>query len=320
MKKLIIISGATATGKTEFSLKIADLIKNENLGSSKIINFDSLLFYKELNIGTAKPTLEERRGHEHLLIDIASITTPMNAHQYIELAEKEINDCHQEGSIPILVGGSAFYLRALIKGMYESCRISPELREQVDLEYKEKGIDPFISFLKKHDPKSHETLHENDHYRIIRAYEHFKQSGTPLSEEKERMDELNPYDLSLGKNDWELHHIYLELPKEEHWSYITSRTTSMIQQGLVLEVENLLKAGFTGSEKPLGSIGYTETLSFLKGEFKNEADYLERISISTRQLAKSQRTFFKKITPKSSYHPLKDELRLLAECKDFILR
>jgi tRNA dimethylallyltransferase len=318
LKKLIIISGATATGKTSFSLKIADLIKNENLGSCKIINFDSLLFYKELNIGTAKPSLSERNGHEHLLIDITSAKDPINAHQYVQLAEKEILQCHNSNTIPILVGGSAFYLRALIKGMYESTSTDDQLREEVDLEYKDKGIKPIIDFLLKNDPKSMEVLHENDHYRIIRAYEYFKQTGKPLSSEKKRMDELNPYDLSTGKNGWQLHSIYLDLPKEEHWSYITQRTEAMIKAGLVQEVEELLKMGFTGTEKPLRSIGYLETLSFLKGEFKSTEDYQERISISTRQLAKSQRTFFKKITPKLSYHPLKDEEKLLKECREFI--
>lgn len=318
MKKLIIISGATATGKTSFSLKIADLIKNESLGKVKIINFDSLLFYKELNIGTAKPTLSERKDHEHLLIDITSAKAPINAHQYIQLAEKEILECHNSNIIPILVGGSAFYLRALIKGMYEAPSTDEDLRVKIDLEYKEKGIKPIIDFLSKNDPKSVEVLHQNDHYRLIRAYEFFKQTGKPLSAEKSRMDELNPYDLSTGINVWELHHIYLELPRDEHWSYITRRTEEMIEAGLVKEVEELLKDGFTGEEKPLNSIGYSETLSFIKGEFNSPKEYQERISISTRQLAKSQRTFFKKITPKLSYHPLQDEEKILHECREFI--
>lgn len=319
MKKLIIISGATATGKTSYSYKIADLIKNELSTEVAIINFDSLLFYKELNIGTAKPTAHELATHKHHLIDISSAKSPLNAHEYIQLAEKEIELCHEKKIIPILVGGSAFYLRALIKGMYESTTISNDLREELEKEYKENGIAPFIEFLKINDPKSMENLHENDHYRLIRAVEHFKQTGSPISLEKERMDELNPYDLSSGKHDWDLHHIYLDLPKAEHWGYITSRTKQMIDQGLVTEVENLLKDGFTGTEKPLGSIGYIETLAYLKDEFSSIEEYSERISISTRQLAKSQRTFFKKITPKYSYHPLQDEERILSECKNFVL-
>lgn len=315
---MIIISGATATGKTSLSLKIADLIRDKTHKKSCIINFDSLLFYKELNIGTAKPSLDERKVHPHYLVDIASIKAPINAHDFIKLAEEKIENCFRQGILPILVGGSAFYLRALIKGMYESQSINQELKDEVSQAYQNKGIGPIRDFLKKYDLDSYNSLHENDHYRLIRAYEYYRQTSSPLSMEKKKFDELNPYDLSHGiHKDWDTHHIYLEIPRDEHWPYITNRTKEMFNSGLVLEVETLLKAGFTGDEKPLKSIGYIETVKFLKGNFTSEEEYLERISISTRQLAKSQRTFFNKITPKKSYHPLKDENRILSEVISF---
>ncbi len=318
MKKLIIISGPTASGKTSYSIKIADEIQSKTKLKPVIINFDSLLFYKELNIGTAKPTTKERGGHPHLLIDLCSAKEPMNAHDYIQLAEEKILSCHKKGEIPILVGGSAFYLRALIKGMYESTKVSEESKQEVDQLYKAEGIKPFIDFLEKKDPETMKILHENDHYRIIRAYEHIIQTGQPFSLERKRMEALNPYDLSNGVHqDWELHHIFLDLPKEEHWSYITRRTKKMKEDGLVEEVKYLLSSGFTGEEKPLKSIGYVETLDFINSKFESEDDYLERISISTRQLAKSQRTFFKKITPKNSYHPIQDEEKILSEALEF---
>ncbi len=274
-----------------------------------------------MNIGTAKPTKEERGEHPHLLIDICSAKEPMNAHDYIQQAENQINSCHQAGEIPILVGGSAFYLRALIKGMYESTKVDTESKKEIDSLYKEKGIKPFIEFLESKDPDTMKILHENDHYRIIRAYEHVLQTGQPFSVERKRMEALNPYDLSSGiHEDWEIHHIYLDLPKEEHWSYITRRTRQMLEDGLVGEVEKLLSSGFTGEEKPLKSIGYIETIEYLQNKFENESEYLERISISTRQLAKSQRTFFKKITPKFSYHPIKDEEEILKNAIDFVRR
>lgn len=284
----------------------------------RIINFDSLLFYKELNIGTAKPSAEERGDHPHFLIDLCSAKEPMNAHDYIQMAEAEIKKCHEDGEIPILVGGSAFYLRALIKGMYESTKIDEKLKAQIDSEYKENGIEPFISFLKEHDAETMEILHENDHYRIIRAYEHIRQTGEPFSNERKRMEANDPYDLAKGiHSDWSLHHIYLDLPKEEHWSYITGRTTSMVEGGLVEEVQDLLNSGFTGQEKPLNSIGYIETMDWINKKFESKEDYMERISISTRQLAKSQRTFFKKIHPKLTYHPLQDEAKILKEALEF---
>lgn len=316
---MIVVSGATATGKTSYSIKIAEKIRSELSQNVRIINFDSLLFYKELNIGTAKPTKEEQKGLPHLLIDISSAKDPLNAHDYIKMAEDEINKCHQDGDIPLLVGGSAFYLRALIKGMYESTSIDESLKKEIDDSYKKNGIEPIIDFLKEHDPESLSVLHENDHYRLIRAYEHYKQTGGPLSLERKKMEAKDPYDLSTGVHeDWDFHHIYLELPREEHWSYITGRTTQMIQDGLVSEVKALLSSGFTGEEKPLKSIGYIETLAYINGEFQSEEEYMERISISTRQLAKSQRTFFNKIHPKNSYHPLQDESKILLDCLNFI--
>lgn len=235
------------------------------------------------------------------------------------MAEDEINKCHEAGDIPLLVGGSGFYLRALIKGMYESTTIDEKLKQEIDAEYKDQGIEPIINFLKENDPETMAHLHDNDHYRIIRAYEHIKQTGNPLSSERQRMEAKDPYDLSTGAHeDWNLHHIYLELPREEHWSYITRRTSQMIQDGLVKEVKELLENGFTGEEKPLKSIGYLETMGFIAGEFKTEEEFMERISISTRQLAKSQRTFFNKIHPKINYHPISDEVKLLSDCIDFI--
>ena len=318
MKKLIVISGPTASGKTSYSIKIASKIKEQLDIDCKIINFDSLLFYRELNIGTAKPTLEERSGIPHMLIDVASAKTPLNAHDYIQMAEKEIEACHESGIIPILVGGSAFYLRALIKGMYESVSPSQELKTEIDGLFKSKGITPFIEFLKENDPETMEILHENDHYRIMRAYEHIKQTGETFSAQRKKMELNDPYDLSKGaRSDWDLHHIYLDIPREEHWSYITRRTKEMIDSGLVEEVKELLGNGFTGEEKPLNSIGYIETLKYLNNEFEDSEAYSERISISTRQLAKSQRTFFNKISPKLSYHPLQDEEKIFSEALDF---
>ena len=203
--------------------------------------------------------------------------------------------------------------------MYKSQSIDQKLRDEINQDYETNGIEPVRDFLKKYDLDSYQSLHENDHYRLIRAYEHKLQTGEPISKEKKKFDDLNPYDLSQGiHTDWNIHHIYLDIPREEHWPYITDRTKLMFKNGLVTEVESLLKVGFTGEEKPLKSIGYVETINFLKGHFTSEEEYLERISISTRQLAKSQRTFFNKISPKMNYHPLHDEEKILANVIFFI--
>lgn len=306
-KKIIIISGPTASGKTSTSMNIYDELLKVGL-SPAIVNFDSLLFYKELSIGTAKPTREELSKYEHHLVDIRSAKDPLNASDFLSLADEALELIFKENKVPIFVGGSAFYIRAFLKGMYDSNPTPKELRLSIEREYQEKGIGFIRNFLEANDPLSFSTLHENDHYRNIRAYEHYKSTGSPISAEKEKSEKNNPYDFSLNRfKGVQLIHIYLDLPKDEHWEIIQKRTLEMVKNGLVQEVNHLLSAGFTGEEKPLCSIGYKETIQFINQGFSTQDEYITRIAISTRQLAKSQRTFFNKVTPKEVFHPIKDK-------------
>ncbi|MCK5884501.1 MAG: tRNA (adenosine(37)-N6)-dimethylallyltransferase MiaA [Bacteriovoracaceae bacterium] len=313
------ISGPTASGKTSFSIALAKRINSLDPNSAVIVNFDSLLFYKEISIGTAKPSLDERDGVEHRMIDICSAKFPTNASEYVERAREEVNKIHEEGRIPILVGGSGFYLRSLIKGMYEAATPSIEVKERVDQMYADKGIDPFRKVLKENDPETYQLLHENDHYRIQRAVEFYWTTGNKISDERKKMDERDPYDFSKDlANEWHCHHVYLDLDKETHWKIIHQRAEEMVKLGLEDEVRNLLDNGFTGEESPLQSIGYKEMVGYIKGEFSTMEDCLERISISTRQLAKSQRTWYKKIGPKNQYNPLTDIDLFLNDCLSFL--
>ncbi|MBT3236169.1 MAG: tRNA (adenosine(37)-N6)-dimethylallyltransferase MiaA [Bdellovibrionales bacterium] len=298
-RALFIISGATATGKSDLAIALAQLITKKHQAPTEIVNFDSLLFYRELTIGTAKPTPEQLAETPHHMIDLCSIRSPLNASAYCDIATEIIQQLHHEGKIIILVGGSAFYLRALIKGMYHSPAISLEIRQRSNELLQNEGITPFQSILKEHDPDSFNSLHSNDHYRIVRAVEYWWASGTPISDERKKFTKLDPYDFSKNIHpEWNIQHFYLTLSKEWHSEIIYKRAARMIEQGLQQEVEELLAQGFTGKEKPLQSIGYKETLQYISNQFNNPQEYLERIAISTRQLAKSQRTFFNKITPK----------------------
>ncbi len=318
MNKLIVVSGPTASGKTKTSIAIAKKIQDELGKKAAIVNFDSLLFYKEISIGTAKPTIEEQAGIEHHMIDIESIKSPMNAAQFIKIGEKVILDLMKEDKVVILVGGSAFYLRALLKGMYESPTPSKEIKDKLDEWYKKEGIAPFIEYLKEHDPESLITLHSNDHYRLMRAVEHFEATQTKISLQKKELDDQNPYDFSKIAHPWSILHIYLDLPKDEHFQVITRRTEEMFAQGLMEEIAGLHENGFSLEEKPLLSIGYKEAIEFRQGLFANAQQCIERISISTRQLAKSQRTFFNKITPKESFNPLHDQVKIMERVEKFI--
>ena len=195
-KKTIIVSGPTGCGKTSTSLILGKELAKKKI-NSVIVNFDSLCFYRELNIGTAKPTSIEREQHPHALIDIVSISEDFNTSHFIKIAEEEISKLHQQGIIPILVGGSAFYLRALIKGMYETEITPNDIKEEIDKIIRDQGLKGIIEKLNELDPISVQTLHPNDEYRLIRALEHCLTTKSKWSDQKKRKDEIDPYDLPI---------------------------------------------------------------------------------------------------------------------------
>lgn len=318
MSKLIIISGPTACGKTMTSINLAERIINQLKIPAVIVNFDSLLFYKEISIGSAKPSLSERKNIEHFMIDIASIKSPMNAADFIKIGESLIKDLMSQGKCVLLVGGSAFYLRALLKGMYESVTPTEEIKNKFETQFQQRGISPIIDFLKLNDPESLINLHQNDHYRLIRAAIHFEMTGTKISSQKKLLDELSPYDFTEIIHPWEFLHLYLDLPKDLHFEIIKKRAEKMFSEGLLDEIEWLASQGFSLEEKPLSSIGYKEAIELRNGLFKTKEECIERIAISTRQLAKSQRTFFKKMNPKLDFNPLSDQEKIFSTVELFL--
>lgn len=316
--KLIIISGPTASGKTSTSIKLANFINQKLNKQVSIINFDSLLFYKEISIGTAKPTASEMGSITHYLVNTTSIATPINASDYIKEAESIIYQLHHQEKVVILVGGSAFYLRALLKGMYDSPKTDDNIKVEAAELLKNHGIEPIIEFLKNNDPEVLQYLHHNDHYRLVRAYEHFKSTGTKISEQKKLSDENDPYDFSKISHPWDILHFYLDLDKSTHQNLILQRTKQMFSDGLLEEVKSLLSQGFDSNLKPLQSIGYKETIDYIRGNYSTLDACIERIVVSTRQLAKSQRTFFKKIHPKLEMNPLQDQDKILEITQSFL--
>lgn len=328
-RPLIIISGPTATGKTATSIQLAKFLIKHQI-QAEIINFDSLLFYQEISIGTAKPTPEEMNGIVHHLVGINSIAHDLNAADYIQKAQDIIQQLHVKKIVPILVGGSAFYLRALMKGMYkeesDSTLLESALEDQ-KLVIKQKwkdildkdGIAPIISYLTLNDPEALNLFHTNDHYRLTRAAEHFDLTGNKISEQKKHFDTLSPYDFTENQHQYHFIHFSLDFDKTKHWEIILNRTNQMIDAGLEKEVKDLLAQGFRTNLKPLLSIGYKETIQFLNQEIKTKEELIERIAISTRQLAKSQRTFFKKITPKITLNPLTDHEKIQQLSLNFLM-
>lgn len=308
---MIVISGPTATGKTDTSISLARELGGE------IVNFDSLLLYKEITIGTAKPTREEQGQVPHHMIDVASITEPLNAAAYAKMALPLIEKLHKENKLVYLVGGSGFYLQALLHGMYDSPTTPKEITEKSDALYDKEGIAPFLEILKTSDPASFNRYHANDHYRVRRAVEHFWSTGSRLSEARDLKDQDNLGRQESNIHGWDVLHIHLDVPKEEHLEIIKKRSVKMLGLGLIQEVKELLAQGFTGQEKPLQSIGYKEVVDFLNGGFESEEQCLERIVISTRQLAKSQRTWFNRVSGKLTFHPLSEQTTILQTASKF---
>lgn len=302
-RKLVLLSGPTASGKTSLSYKL------QKEFSFSLCNFDSLLFYKELNIGTAKPSVDELRKFPLELINMRSLfDKPMNASTYCDEAVPLIDKLHSEDKVPLLVGGSGFYLRALIKGMYPSETVTDEVKKKISL-----INDPFQK-LKEVDPIAHAKLHGNDSYRIQRALEHYFSTGKAFSKaEEERIDRYK-------QKGWQLFHIHLNPDKESAWKQICLRTEEMLKQGLIEEVKQLLEAGATGDEKPLQSVGYKETISFLRSSETDLKALSERISISTRQLAKAQRTWFQKVQGMHIIPSPDHSDRIILQLRDFLSR
>ncbi|MGI4993851.1 tRNA (adenosine(37)-N6)-dimethylallyltransferase MiaA [Halobacteriovorax sp. GFR7] len=316
-KKLILILGPTASGKTGISIELA---KRIGIDRCHVINFDSVLFYNELNIGSAKPDEKEMDGVIHHLVSISPITNELNASDFVELAKNKINELHARGITPILVGGSAFYLRSLVRGMYESESTDEAIQQEARAIYEKEGMAPIVDYLKTHDPESLENLHENDHYRRTRAYEYHRMTGKKISEQKKQADDQGAYDFSTNIHGWETLNICLDLPKEEHWEIILKRTKQMLSQGLLNEVKEIMKNNEHHAQlKALKTIGYKETIQFLNGEITSEEELIEKIYFATRRLAKSQKTFLKKVTPLSRFHPLSQRNDIYNLVEDFIL-
>ncbi len=310
--KVVIISGPTATGKTNMAIELA-----RNFGG-EVVNFDSLLLYKEITIGTAKPTPEERQKIPHHMVDVTSIAHPMNAADYEKAAYPVVEKLLKEKKIVYLTGGSGFYLQALLKGMYDSPTTPMEIMKRSETLYESEGINPFRDLLRQHDPLSFERYHENDHYRIRRAVEHWWTNNSRFSEQRNKKEISNTTLPGQSVHGWDIFHVYLDMPKEEHLKIIENRTDRMLESGLIEEVKALLAQGFTGLEKPLQSIGYKETLDFIFGVYKTKAECRDRIVISTRQLAKSQRTWFNRDDSKHCFHPVHDGKKIIAAVAEFL--
>ena len=278
MKPILVICGATATGKTSLAVDCAKALNTE------IISADSQLVYRGLNIGTAKPTLEEMQGVKHHLIDVVSAEDSFSVSDYEKMALPIIDRLLTEDKVPVVCGGTGFYINSILYNLgYGNAKADSEIRARYEKILQDKGKEYIFELLKNVDPESAEKLHPNDVKRTIRALEIYESSGKKKSDQN---DEFKPrYDYVA---------VAIDYPREQLYSRIESRVDSMFNAGLVKEVEGLKSVGIDKNCQSMQAIGYKEVLEGLNNGV-NESTMRDIIKLNTRHYAKRQQTFFKKL-------------------------
>lgn len=278
--KLIVLTGPTAVGKTALSIQLAKRIGGE------IVSADSMQVYKYMDIGSAKITKEEMEEVPHHLIDVLDPDEEFHVFRFQEMAKEAIKGIFERGHLPILVGGTGFYIQALVYDIaFGEEEDHSAIRERLENTAREKGSAYLYEYLEKVDPDSAKIIHPNNQKRIIRALEFYELNGTPISEhnKRERQKE-SPYDFC---------YFVLNDDRELIYQKIDQRVDEMLAKGLVEEVRALKEMGFQKDMVSMQGLGYKEILSYLDGECTlDEAVYL--IKRDTRHFAKRQLTWFKR--------------------------
>ncbi len=275
--KLLCIIGPTAVGKTELAINIALCINGE------IVSVDSRQIYREMDIGTAKPTPEQIKRVPHHVIDCVDPNEYFSVADYQKLADEAIKDIQNRDKVPMLVGGSGMYFRAVVDGLFEGPEANRDFRNKLKTEAEEKGIEHLHERLKVVDPKAAENIHQNDLMRTIRALEVFELSGTRISDLQKQWNDAEPrYDfIAFGLNR----------PRQELYKRIEARAGQMLSDGLLDEVR--LLSSYSRDLPSMNCFGYKEFFDYLDGKY----DLKEAIGLlkqNTRRFAKRQLTWFRK--------------------------
>ena len=282
--KALVISGPTASGKTALSVACAKQLNGE------IISADALLVYKGLDIGTAKPSEGEMGGIPHYMIDVVEPTESFSASDYERLALPILKDIVARGKVPVLVGGTSFYLDALLyQRTLGGAPADEAIRKKYEAIFEREGKEALFARLQEVDPASAEVLHPNDKKRVIRALEIYELTGKRKSEQHDERIPRLPV-LAVG----------VDYPREELYARIDARVDGMIKSGLVEEVEGLLKSGISENAQCMQGIGYKEVAEILKNtdlhsimpdKINAMSDMIKK---NTRNYAKRQLTYLRK--------------------------
>ena len=279
-KPLIVLTGPTAVGKTSLSISLAKAVNGE------IISADSMHVYKGMDIGSAKIRKEEMQGVTHYLVDILEPEEEFHIVKFQELAKAALEEIYAKGKIPILVGGTGFYIQAVTRDIdFTQAEQETSYREELEQFAKEKGAEYLHEKLREVDSKSAENIHANNVKRVIRALEFYHQNGTPISEHnEEQKQQTSPYNLA---------YFVLTAPREILYERIDRRVDQMMEEGLLEEVKSLRERGCHRGMVSMQGLGYKEILAYLEGEYPLE-EAVRILKRDTRHFAKRQLTWFRR--------------------------
>ena len=279
--RILCVVGPTASGKTKMGVLLAKRYNGE------VVSVDSMQIYRGMTIGTAAPTMEEREGVPHHMVAVADPAEQWSVAKYAEEATRVIDDILSRGKLPVLVGGTGLWLDAVIRGHgFAGGHAGSGMREKLQKEFEENGIEPLLEELRRVDPESAERLHPADTKRILRALEVWRETGKTISAHNAETKAVpSRYDA-----------LYIGLrfaDRKDMWALIDRRVDAMVEEGLLEEVQNLLNSGLPRDATALQAIGYKEFLGVLEGE-RTTADALEEVKLRSRQYAKRQLTWLRR--------------------------
>lgn len=277
---LIVLTGPTAVGKTSLSISLAKAVNGE------IISADSMQVYKKMDIGSAKIRSEEMQGIPHYLVDVLEPEEEFHIVKFQQMAKKAMEDIYSRGKIPILVGGTGFYIQAVTKDIdFTEAQQENDYRKELEALAEEKGGEHLHEMLRKVDPVSADAIHAHNVKRVIRALEFYNQNGSPISaHNEEQKQHESPYNLA---------YFVLNMPRELLYERIDLRVDQMMKEGLLEEVSRLKEEGCHRGMVSMQGLGYKEILAFLDGEYPLE-EAVRVLKRDTRHFAKRQLTWFRR--------------------------
>lgn len=280
MPRIIAIAGPTASGKTALSIQLAKEIDGE------IVSCDSMQVYKDMDIGTAKPTLEEQEGIPHHMLSVAEPWEDFSVSRYCAMADPIVEDILRRGKSPIIVGGTGLYMDALIRGNAFAPCPSTGRREELEALAASQGIEAVIEKLQKVDPESAARLHPSDQKRIIRAMEVYLETGMTITEHNRKTQEIPPkyQPIRFALTDRQRQTLY---------DRIDRRVDAMLEAGLMEEIQGLLARGIPEKCTAMQAIGYKEFVAALHGESTLD-EAAQQVKQSSRRYAKRQLTWFRR--------------------------